>query len=668
MSTLTLQMVVSLIDKATAPLRRAAEAASAASETAQVATTSTAGLQAAQEAAAKVSSTMAEAVREATDATEKQGDAADRVARKQAKNTAEAEKAVGPLGRLKNALDRLREAGEQDFRFAADLRQAAEPIEQMGASIRGAARAAIDAAAPFDALIGQAGAAARATDDELADLRQAAYDIGGTTTLGAHGAAKALASLGAAGMSAREQIEALDESLAIAEVTGLDAGDAAAALSRAASGFSVPADQVGRLKDIVASASNASGALEAMGRASAAANLAGFSADDTAALYEALQQAGMGEQAVEGVGQTFEALSRKATQDLLKGAGIRITDTTGQMRPLVDVLGDLQAKLDGLPVDRVASALDQAFGGGAKAVSAALGQIDVMRRRTTEIADGDALRRVADRNKGILMGWADLGRGVEAAVDSLRAAVGDQLLPVANELAVAFISTANAVRAWIQEHPTATRVVVALTAGVGGLLTGLSAVIKVVSVASSAKGVLAMVPALGGVAKAVLVALAPIALLLTALGGLAYAVAVVARNWEHFGKVWAGYWDGFVGLAQTNIAKFLEVVAPVLDFIGLDISGAAQQVRSNALGNLASGIRAAERDSRDGGAQLWAPERVLGGLIPGLFGRQESVPAKPPEQRVKISVDVSGDKPKVHVASDSPGIEVPASAGMMGVI
>ena len=59
---------------------------------------------------------------------------------------------------------------------------------------------------------------------------------------------------------------------------------------------------------------------------------------------------------------------------------------------------------------------------------------------------------------------------------------------------------------------------------------------------------------------------------------------------------------------------------------------------------------------------------MLGGLIPGLFGRQESVPAKPPEQRVKISVDVSGDKPKVHVASDSPGIEVPASAGMMGVI
>ncbi|MDR0966654.1 MAG: phage tail tape measure protein [Myxococcales bacterium] len=708
MADLDLKMALRLIDEATAPLRAVAEAALAGASGIEAASETTEALQAAQTAAATAAQGLGGATAASTNASLLNAQAQARTesaagkGQKAFQNLKEAMDAArrGTLG-LSSAFDAAKQAGDGYFQTAANLKQAAEPIAASGARILGMAKASLDAVSGFDAAIGQAGAAARATDAELAQLRAAAYEAGSSTTLGANAAAQALARLGAAGLSAKSQMAVLNDSLHLAEATGLDAASAAEGLARAMQGFKVPESEVGKLGDILASSSDARGLLDALSKSSASARLGGFGVNDAAAAFEALKRSGIGgEQASSGLQQAFEALSKKGTQDLLKGAGVAMTNADGTRRSLSDILTDLKTKLDGLDASRSGAALDRAFGGGAKAIAAAMENLDALKAREKELGDPDALSKSAERNRSVLMGYADISRGLGASLETLRASVGDALLPAANAAAVAFMGAVNWVSAFARENPVVTKTIVGLATALGGLLAGLGATVKVISMISSAKGALAMISAFaklagstkvvsfalsgigkgaalakaafGGIATAIkgvtLAGVGMAALLVAALAGVVYAGAVVVQNWDHFSEVWSGYWDGLVGSVQTAVVLVLKAIKPLLDIIGIDVGGTIDSLSTRARSNLVSGIAAADKDARDGGAKLWAPDRVLGSMVPGLFGGSSPIPSAPTSSgKLRVEVDVSGQKPRVAVSSDSPAVDVPARAGPMAL-
>ena len=299
-------------------------------------------------------------------------------------------------------------------------------------------KAAVDAAGGFEAAIARAGAAARATDGELAALRAAAYEVGSSATHGAQGAAEALAALGGVGLDARKQILALSDALKVAEVTGLGAAEAGEGFARIIRGFKVHTSQYGALDDIITSATDSKQALDALGASAAAAQMSGFGLGAAASMFEGLKAGGMGADAGGGMQQVFEALARQNTQQLLQGAGIKLVDAEGSRRAMGEILTDLEKRIDGLDAGRRAEALTVRFGGGSKGRRDGAQEPRRHPRARGELADPKLLEvrlRQEARDIARLLPSSPTASPPRSTASSR--SVGDALLPLATSAAEA---------------------------------------------------------------------------------------------------------------------------------------------------------------------------------------------------------------------------------------
>ena len=725
---LNLSFALRLIDEATAPLREAvAEARGSAEQLAPAAEGIEASAAAAAEVAegaqafAEIADAQAEATAEVAEAVEDAAAAAEQLAewtRESADEADGAAKATKRLGEetrkttraqreaakaaqehreflrelasgarqarqgtlsLGKAFDLADKAGKKHFDSAAKLTQAAAPLKETSRAILGSVKAAVDAAGGFDAVIRSAGSAVRATDGEVAALRAAAYEVGSSAAHGAQGAAEALAALGGVGLDARKQILALADALKVAEVTGLgaaEAGDGFAAIIR---GF-------------ITSATNSKQALDALSASAEAAQLSGFGLGAAASMFEGLAAGGKGAGAGGGMQQVFEALARQKTQRLLQGAGIKLVDAEGSRRALGEILADLDQRLDGLDAGRRAEALDRAFGEGAKAVEMALQNLDAIRAREAELADPKLLESASDKKRATLLGYSQLADSVASSFDGLKSSVGDALLPLATSAAEALKSAIDATSEFIREHPTMTKMVAGATVAFGGLIGMLGGVMSLFAAVASARGVIKVVGVLGrlagvtkiatgagkalsvaagGIKTALAAALSPAGLLVAAILGLAYAIAVVVKNWDHYSVVWKGYLQGMLGVSQTIATKIIETFRPALEFFGMDVDGRLATIRELAAENLQAGMDAADLDAKDGGWKLWKPSNLFGDKVPlpsepaPAAGAGRSRAAEGATGRIQLSVDVSGTTPRVTVKSNEPGIEISPRAGTL---
>lgn len=741
MADLNLSFALRLIDEATAPLRQAvaeargsaeqlapaaegieasaaaaaevAEGAQAFAQVAEAQAEATAEVEKAVEDAAAAAEQLAESTDGAAEATEKASEAAKRhgdETRKATRAQREAAKAAkehreflrelasaarqarqGTLS-LGQAFDLADQAGKKYFDSAAKLTQAAAPLKETSRAILGSVKAAVDAAGGFEAAIARAGAAARATDGELAALRAAAYEVGSSATHGAQGAAESLAALGGVGLDARKQILALSDALKVAEVTGLGAAEAGEGFARIIRGFKVHTSQYGALADIITSATDSKQALDALGASAAAAQMSGFGLGAAASMFEGLKAGGMGADAGGGMQQVFEALARQNTQQLLQGAGIKLVDAEGSRRAMGEILTDLDQRLDGLDAGRRAEALDRAFGGGSKAVEMALKNLDAIRAREAELADPKLLESASDKKRATLLGYSQLADSVASSFDGLKSSVGDALLPLATSAAEALKSAIDATSEFIREHPTMTKMVAGATVAFGGLIGMLGGVMSLFAAVASARGVIKVVGVLGrlagvtkiatgagkalsvaagGIKTALAAALSPAGLLVAAILGLAYAIAVVVKNWDHYSVVWKGYLQGMLGVSQTIATKIIETFRPALEFFGMDVEGRLATIRELAAENLQAGMDAADLDARDGGLKLWKPSNLFGDKVAlpseSIAGSltKPSGSAQAASGRIQLSVDVSGTTPRVTVKSNEPGIEISPRAGTL---
>lgn len=99
-------------------------------------------------------------------------------------------------------------------------------------------------------------AASGATKEEMVDLRKTARDLGRVTEFTAGNAAFAMAELGKAGFTAKENIETIPAVLSLASAGSLGLAEAAGIVSGTLKGFGIDTKESGRVADVLAKAAS----------------------------------------------------------------------------------------------------------------------------------------------------------------------------------------------------------------------------------------------------------------------------------------------------------------------------------------------------------------------------------------------------------------------------
>ena len=206
--------------------------------------------------------------------------------------------------------------------------------------------------ADFDDTMRRVGAVTNATSEELLMMRDAAKEAGSTTRFTASQAAEGLLYLGMAGFSARQATEALPNVLRLAAAGAVDLGQAADITTNILTGYGMRVEELGRVNDVlVKTFTSSNSTLEELGYAFSyvgpIAKSAGLEFEETAALLGKLHDAGIkGERAGTALRGAISRLLRpvRGTGKAIEELGLEVYDSTGKIRPMTDILAELQEK------------------------------------------------------------------------------------------------------------------------------------------------------------------------------------------------------------------------------------------------------------------------------------------------------------------------------------
>lgn len=327
---------------------------------------------------------------------------------------------------------RLARSGASMSRLGAGLGVAMAPAAlAMGNLIRGAG--------DFEASVNRLGAVSRANAGDLQALEDQARDLGSTTKFSAGQAADGMSFLAMAGFEANEILAATPGVLQLATAANMDLADSADIVSNVLTGYGLAADQVGRANDVmVATMTRSNTDLRQLGDAfkyvGPLARATGTDIELTAALLGKLGDAGiqgeMGGTALRG------ALTRllnptKEVNDALESMGVSVTDATGALLPLDEILMRLEPHADD------AAGMMQLFGQRAGPAMIALlsgGVGSILELRDVLEEAGGTAERVANQQMKGLNGallsfssaWEGLGIsiGESGVLDGLTSMVG----------------------------------------------------------------------------------------------------------------------------------------------------------------------------------------------------------------------------------------------------
>jgi len=410
----------------------------------------------------------------------------------------------------------------------------------------------------FDDQMRMVKAVSEATGEQFAQLSDTARRLGRTTSFTAVQVASLMTELGKAGFKP-DEIEAMTASvLNLARATGTDATLSAGIMSATLRQFSLDAGQAGRVADVLTKAANATfNSVESLGEAlkyaaPVAADL-GMGLEDTTAILGVFGNMGIqGSMAGTSLRRLMLLMSEQA--DLQRLFGVSGRDASGNLRPLVDVLGDIgDATKDMATGDRAAK-FNEFFGLlGVTGASIGAKSAPAIRelRDTLLSAGGVAASTAQDMDSGIGGSW----RHLRGAAESLAITVGDQLAP-ALMVASRFIELVAAKSGpWLADN----RELLVTIAGVaGGLLAGGVALMGfglTISVTTTAVGGLLTV--LGATKAAIGLLFSPIGLVVAGMAALTYVFVTQTEAGQRWATAMKGFGlEAFGSIAETASAAW----------------------------------------------------------------------------------------------------------------
>ena len=407
----------------------------------------------------------------------------------------------------------------------------------------------------------------RATEAEFAQLTETAKELGATTRFTATQAGEGLIFLSRAGFSVVESIEAVDDTLALAQAGALGLGQAADITSNVLQGFRLEAAEAGRVVDVLAfTANNANTTVAQLGQALSfvapvAAGL-GVTLEETSAAIAALSDAGIqSTRAGTGLVRIMAELESptEKTKEIFAGLGVSLDEVR------VSEVG-LEAALRALSDAGIDTGLAlEAFGkrgGPAFAVLAAsIPKVDEMTEKLEkQTGTAKAMAAVMDDNlNGALL-------AVKSAAEAVALEFG--ALGASSVLTTLFRGMAGGLRSLAKNLDTVLKVFKAL--------------IITLTVAFAQRAVPAAVAGFNAISKSIVRMTAAIAA--NPLGALAIAITAVLSLIFVF--------RDSIKLSSDGVATLGDLVAVAADIIKEGLGGALNFIKGalKAFGALFGGI------------------------------------------------------------------------------
>lgn len=217
-------------------------------------------------------------------------------------------------------------------------------------------KSSLDAGMQFDSAVSQLAATMGTTTDQIQNLRDKAMELGASTSFSATQAAEGLNVLAMSGLTAEEQIAAIDTVLNLAAAGSIEMADAASYTVGAIKGFGDSCDNAQYYADLMAkgatlAATDVRGLGEALSGSAATAASYGQSADSvTLSLLRLAEQNVTGSTAATALNRAMADLyiPTDAAAVALEELGISAYDAEGNAKDFNDVVDELNGALAGM--------------------------------------------------------------------------------------------------------------------------------------------------------------------------------------------------------------------------------------------------------------------------------------------------------------------------------
>ncbi|WP_423249742.1 phage tail tape measure protein [Bacillus cereus] len=297
----------------------------------------------------------------------------------------------------------------------------------------------VSAGASYEQQMSKVKALSGASAQEMKLLDAQAKELGSTTKFSASEAADGMAFLGMAGYKTKDIMSAMPGLLDLAAAGALDLGQAADITSNIMAGFGLSAEKTGHASDVLAkAASNANtdvGQLgEAMKYLAPTAHSVGWSMEESTAAVMAMSDAGIqGSLAGQAFGSSLTRLAKptKAMQKEMDKLGLTFFDSQGKMKPLPQLVGEIEGKTKGLTMEQKAAALSTIFGAEAYKHWAVLlekgGKKLGENTKMLEKSDGAAKKMADTMNDNLIGSWDNFTSKLEGVAIAIFEKVGPSL-------------------------------------------------------------------------------------------------------------------------------------------------------------------------------------------------------------------------------------------------
>ena len=160
--------------------------------------------------------------------------------------------------------------------------------------------------------------------------------------------------------------------------------------------------------------------------------------------------------------------------------GMKFTDQNGKLIPMLDILDKLQGKFGDLTSAASGTALVDAFGGeGARVIGALAKDTGRLRNGLDQLGKVRGLESAEKMAQAMVDPWQQFG----AAVQALRIAFGQALIPILGPLMARLTGVAQTLTRWSQLFPNITRVVSITALTILGITAAMSALTLAVGIA-----------------------------------------------------------------------------------------------------------------------------------------------------------------------------------------
>lgn len=406
------------------------------------------------------------------------------------------------------------------------------------------------------------------SEQEFNALSKEARRLGAETSFSAREAADGMKYLAMAGFKSNQIIDAMPGLLDMAKAGVIDLGRASDISSNILSAFGLSAQEMTRVADTLTMAFTTSNTtLESLGytmkHVGPIAREAGMSLEEATAMAGLLGNVGIqGEMA----GTQLRAMVNRLTapvgpaQEKLKELGITVKDSTGNLRPMIELLAEMDEKTAAFGnADRLA-AFKTIFGeeavsgltelvnqAGAGGISKYLSIVQNSKGKASEVA--------SIQMSGLKGSLDELSSSIEGIAISF----GTLMIPAIKTAAQVLTTLTGGINNLLENHKGLVEILKIGTGIVLGFVAGYKSLAFVVGAYKTAVSILTIAQlALNGAMLA-----NPVGLI---IGGIAAGVAVygVVKNWDKIKEYFANLWEGI----KQTFFDALEAIKPAINFVG----------------------------------------------------------------------------------------------------